>query len=403
MGDFFNSIDLSGEDLINVEEPTASQEAQNATQESTEESTTSEETTTSTQVEDTNTEELIDIDENPTGEDSTTNDTNQETTTETEEETSTTTTSEETDTSEANSSLSSLAAVLHEDGILPNLDMEAFGKIESQEDQATALIKAQEDRIEAEVTGWIDNLPDRLKNIIDNYKDGVPLDVLVEADTANLEYGSITEEKLINDEGLQEKLVIQDLMDRNFSEEDAKDMAQSLKDADKLEATSKKSLATLQTGSDAKVEAEKVRAAEEVKQNELNAKNQLKQVNKLVTDTTEIIPGVPLTKNTRAEVISSMTKPIGYDEAGNPVSKIMQVRGEDPIAFEMKLHYLFNLTDGFKDFSKVTSATKTAVTKTLASRLQTSNPKHGGRSVRVSDDNKNSNNSLLESIKRNTK
>jgi len=302
-----------------------------------------------------------------------------------------------TDTEET-SSLASYAAVLQEDGILPNLDIEAFNKIEDPEEQAETLLKAHEDRINEGITNWVQNLPDRLKHIIDNFQEGVPLETLIKADSNSLEFGKITEDQIINDENLQESLVIRDFIDRGFDKATAETMAQTLKDADKLEEQAKKSHTTLKTKDDARIEAEKVAAKEQEAAAKKTYEKQLADLNNLVTNTTEIIPGVQLSKTVKEQLLDSMTKPVGFDNEGNPVSKIIQARNENPQAFEMKLHYLFNLTNGFEDFSKITNTTKSRVVKKLSDRLQNTTHK-AGRSMRVENKNKDVADSLIKSIK----
>lgn len=60
----------------------------------------------------------------------------------------------------------------------------------------------------------------------------------------------------------------------------------------------------------------------------------------------------------RKSLYSSMTTPVAKDQHGNPLNRIVAARMENPMEFELKLHYLFDITKGFSDFSKLTSKGK---------------------------------------------
>jgi hypothetical protein len=248
----------------------------------------------------------------------------------------------------SSSPLTPYAKLLIDEGVLPNLDLKTF------DGTADGLKQAMVNEIIGAVEYYKESLPERVKNLINNYEDGVPLEKLLEIDKEEIEIGSLSEDKVKEDPNLQ-KEVIKNYLKKTtkFSEKKIENMIQYYEDSGELETealTATKDLNEI-------VVKDKEKVAKEAKEAAANAQRQAQQelaeLNKKVQGLDEIVPGMKLNTKIKGEVLKSMTTPAGKDRNGNPVNRIVAARMENPMEFEIKLHYLFEITKGFTDFSKL--------------------------------------------------
>jgi len=250
--------------------------------------------------------------------------------------------------SKTSSPLTPYAKLLVDEGVLPNLDLSAF------DGSAESLKEAMIEEILGAVDMYKDSLPPRIKAFINNYEDGVPLDKLVQFDKTETEIDSLTAEKLEDDASLQKKVVGDYLRKTTkFSDSRINRMVEGYEDSGELEEEAKSSLVELKT----MIASEK---AEELKQIQYNRKveedtrkRDLTVLEDRIRTTKEIIPGLQVSDKVKKNMFASMTQPVGYDQHGRPVNRIVAARMDNPVEFEMKLHYLFEITKGFTDFNKI--------------------------------------------------
>src|SRR5690606_31615938 len=84
----------------------------------------------------------------------------------------------------------------------------------------------------------------------------------------------------------------------------------------------------------------------------------------------EIINGMKLNKTVKDRVYNAITKIVARNENGIAENQLMKDRRENPIEFDTKLYYLYELTNGFKDFSKIVSKSESKATATLEEQLR---------------------------------
>lgn len=251
--------------------------------------------------------------------------------------------------SEKSSPLTPYAKLLKDEGILPNLELEKF------DGTADGLKQAMVDEILSAVEIYKDSLPEKVKNLINNYEEGVPLDKLIEIDRQEFELSLIKEDKLAEDEELQKKIIKEYLKETTkFSDKKIEGMIQYYEDSGDLESEATNSLKELKSLVETKKESEKQLAQKRDQELVAQKKKELESLKKTVLESKEIISGIPLNDKVKNAVLTSMTTPAGQDQYGNPVNRIVAKRMEDPMDFEIKLHYLFEITKGFTDFSKLT-------------------------------------------------
>ena len=248
----------------------------------------------------------------------------------------------------------SLASALYEDGILPNLDEENIPQ------DGQALANAVQKEIESGIENFIHNLPEDLKVVLSNYKEGVPLNDLLENRSAQMRYNSINDEVLGEDTNLQRQIITNDFKNRGFSDAKIKKYLDRFEDLGDLEEEAKSSLDSLKEFESQREEHIKQQTAQQKAAQEAQAQEMMKNIQNTVEEVTEIIPGVKINKRMRDKVFSSMTRAVDTDQYGNPVNALMQKRAENPIEFEMKLHYLFNVTKGFEDWSAISNKATTS-------------------------------------------
>jgi hypothetical protein len=266
--------------------------------------------------------------------------------------------------SKTSSPLTPYAKLLVDEGVLPNLDVEKF------DGTADSLKEAMVNEIMGAVDLYKESLPSRVKDLINNYEEGIPLEKLLELDRIETEVSNITEEKLEEDIPLQKKLV-SDYLKRTtkFSETKISKLVDGYEDSGDLEDEAKSSYAELKT----LAETEKANELKNITQQKKDAETQRKQdliaLQEKVKTTSEIIPGIKFNDKVKQNVLSSMTTPVGYDQAGRPVNKIVAARMDNPVEFEIKLHYLFEITKGFTDFSKLADKGKKDASKAFESAV----------------------------------
>ena len=252
------------------------------------------------------------------------------------------------DKKQSSSPFTPYAKLLKEEGVLPNLNMEEF------DGTADGLKTAMINEIIGAVEMYKETLPSRVKDLINNYEEGVPLEELLKIDKEEVQTLSLDEDKIKEDISLQKKTVRDYLKKTSkFSDKKIDNQIQYYEDSGELEEEALNAAAELKE----LIQTEKTQAVEQAKQKEKmiqeQARAELANLNKRVQEATEIIPGLKLNDRVKSELIKSMTVPAGKDKNGNPVNRIVAARMENPMEFEIKLHYLFEITKGFSDFSKL--------------------------------------------------
>jgi hypothetical protein len=270
------------------------------------------------------------------------------------------------DNSTTSSPLTPYAKLLVDEGILPNLDIKKF------DGTADSLKEAMVNEIIGAVEMYKETLPDRVKQLINNYEEGVPFDKLLELDRSEIEVSEVTEDKLKDDTELQKKLVRSYLTKTTkFSETKINRTIEDYEDKDELQDEAISSLAELKSLVTKDKEQEKLLIKEQEKRIEAERKASISKLEDTINTTNEIIPGLKLNKKIKETVLQSMTVPAGYDKSGAPVNRIVAKRMEDPMGFELKLHYLFEITKGFTDFTRLAEKGKRDATKEFEASIQT--------------------------------
>lgn len=222
--------------------------------------------------------------------------------------------------------------------------------------------------IEAEAKALNDeenaNVPELIKDLIKNYKENVPLNELINIKSEKIKYNTIKEEDINDDNSELSERIVRDFFNETtkFSKEKVDKEIKRLKDLGELAEEAKSALPELKKMQDIK-ENELIELTKKDKADRENRhKEQISKIKTTVQTTEEIIPGIKIPKNTKESIIKTLTEPVGLDDKGNYVSKMALARSKDP-NYDIKVAYLFEITNGFSDFSKLLTKAETAITK----------------------------------------
>lgn len=262
----------------------------------------------------------------------------------------------EDDDSDSPNIFSPFATVLKEQGLLPSLSSDS--KIESIEDLTTAFKSEIDNQVKNYLVEKIgeDGVNALEKGITlaeyQQYKNGV--------DTLN----NIDSESLSTNIELSKNIILQDYISQGLSEEKAYRFLQKTIELgdDAIIEDAKQSLESLKHIQEIKLEkAKESRQAELIAQQKEQEKidNDLKNS---IFNSNEIIQGLTMTKAMKENVYKSITNIVSKSPDGIAENKLMRHRREDPIEFDKKLYYLYELTNQFKDFSALVSKSKTKAT-----------------------------------------
>jgi hypothetical protein len=183
---------------------------------------------------------------------------------------------------------------------------------------------------------------------------------------------SVDEESLSSNMELSKQIILEDYKAQGMTEERATrilNKSVGLGDESVLEDAIE-SLASLK-------ETQKLNFAKHQETRNTEKQTQIKNQEKIDNDlknsvynTDEIIKGVKINKEIKDRMYSTMTGIVGKNEDGIPENKLMHQRRENPIEFDTKLYYLYEMTKGFSDFSKLMSTTETKVTSNFEKALR---------------------------------
>ena len=260
---------------------------------------------------------------------------------------------------------SSLATVLHEQGLLPSLNLQD-NKISSVDDIANAFKAEIEGNVKNKL---IETLGEDGYNAVIN---GVPITELAKTREAQATLDSITEEALTSDLELSKRVIYQDYLNQGIPEDRARRLLKRVIDSgeEAIIEDATESLASLKLYEQKQLEN---RQLEFQKQKEAERKQQEQLETELknkIYNSKELISGVKLNKAMQDKVYKSMTEIVGKNEDGVLENRLMRERRQNPIEFDTKLYYIYELTNGFKDLSKIMNTTRSSAVDELERSLR---------------------------------
>lgn len=251
---------------------------------------------------------------------------------------------------------SSISDVLFEQGILPSL--ESSKDIKTVDDFTTALKNEIDIQAKIQVEQHLNNLD---------------LEKIATSRKAQLELDSIDENYLKENLEVAKDIIFRDYINQGLSEDRARKMLRKTIDLgedvlleDALE--SKESLKAFEIKQE---QLEKQRYEEELKTSKIEQDKIDNQIKQFVFDSKEVIKGIPNTKAISQKVFKSMTEVVAKNpQTGEMENKFMNERSKNPIEFDTRMYYIFELTNNFTDLTKIKTAVTSSATKNLEKVLR---------------------------------
>lgn len=267
---------------------------------------------------------------------------------------------------------SSIAALVHEQGFLPSLDIDNIKDLKSPEDLSTAFNSEIEARAKAMFEQHVQNLD--TNQIVQNKK-------------AIQELGELTEEHLKGDLDLAKKIIYDDYINQGLDEKKAARYLKRIIDLgeEAIIEESVDSLSSLKEFNSKQIELQKenaIKQAEQEKAAQVELDNKLKST---IYENTSLITGYKPTKAMRDKVYQSINEVVGKSPEGYLENRFMKERRESPIEFETRMYYFYELTNGFKDYSKLITSAKSNAVKDLEKIAKQTKIKDNGTPIWMQD------------------
>lgn len=246
---------------------------------------------------------------------------------------------------------SSLAAFVHEQGLLPSLDID-LKDIKSADDFASVFNKELDIQAELRLNDYLANLD---LNKIGNAKKDIN------------DLNSIDTDVLKNDIDLAKRIIYDDYLNQGLDEKKANRMLNRLIDLgeDAILEDAEESLQSLKEFKNREIEKETNSYKEKLEADKINQAKLDEQMKKTIYESKDLISGLKPNKSLQDKVYKSINDIVGKSPDGTFENKFMKERRENPLEFEIRMYHFYELTNGFKDLSKISTTAKSSAVKDL--------------------------------------
>ena len=254
--------------------------------------------------------------------------------------------------SEPSSNLySSLAAFVHEQGLLPSLDID-LKEIKSADDFASVFNKELDIQAELRLNDYLANL--------DLNKIGIAKKDIQDLSTINSDL-------LKNDIDLAKRIIYDDYLNQGLDEKKANRMLNRLIDLgeDAILEDAEESLESLKEFKAREIERETQSYKERLEADKIQQAKLDEQMKKTIYESKDLISGLKPNKTLQDKVYKSINDIVGKSPDGTFENKFMKERRENPLEFEIRMYHFYELTNGFKDLSKISTTAKSSAVKDL--------------------------------------
>lgn len=265
---------------------------------------------------------------------------------------------------------STFAKALYEEGVLSFFDEDEYKKlVEETGSEVEAMIELNRRTIVDQVEAYKNSLSPEGKAFLDAIEKGVPLDKYVNIKTKEYQYSTIKEDALTEDDELCKRIMRDDLKQRGFDDDEIEDQIKDADDLGKLENKAKVSLKRLKASQAEAIRAEKEEAERRTQQQIEENKRQMTAIKTEVDKVSEIIPGVKVNAKLKGQIYEAITTPEKQMPNGQWLNKIYAKRAENPVAWDIKVAYLYSLGVFDDKWDAVMSKSKSAAVKDLTEKL----------------------------------
>jgi len=252
---------------------------------------------------------------------------------------------------------SSLAKVLAEEGVLTSFDPKST-KVETSEDLINAIRETIKQNELADLT-------DDQKVYLEAVRSGMPPEQVANQQSTFKQLESITADEIESNAELRKQLIYNEHIGRGISPEKAMKLTQRSIDIGEDVSDATESLEELKKAQKQQFEQSILQQKQAEAEKAEKAKQDLLKFKESVMNTKEIIPGLKINNKVAEKVFEQAVKPVHQLPNGQVVNAVVKAKIDDPIGFETKLNYLFYITKGFSDFSKIATTQKTKAVQEL--------------------------------------
>ena len=272
---------------------------------------------------------------------------------------------------------SSLAAFVHEQGLLPSLDID-LKEIKSADDFASVFNKELDIQAELRLNDYLANL--------DLNKIGIAKKDIQDLSTINSDL-------LKNDIDLAKRIIYDDYLNQGLDEKKANRMLNRLIDLgeDAILEDAEESLESLKEFKAREIERETQSYKERLEADKIQQAKLDEQMKKTIYESKDLIAGLKPNKALQDKVYKSINDIVGKSPDGTFENKFMKERRENPLEFEIRMYHFYELTNGFKDLSKISTTAKSSAVKDLEKIARQTKLKDNGTPLWQQDANTYSN------------
>jgi len=245
-----------------------------------------------------------------------------------------------------------LGTYLKEQGVLSSLDTD-LDSLESFAEAVSKEIKSNE----------YANLNKDQKAYLTALSKGVPEELYKAHVQSNKIYGDLTDAVIEEREDVRKEVIIQDLLSQGWEQGRAEKQYQRVFDVGDSVEEAKISRNNLKQRDNTAYEQEVKRIEQDKVAAEQAKTKQVDDLKKSVYEQSNLFDTFKITDGLKDRVHNSMTKVVGHTESGMALNALMKHRMDDPIDFETKLYYLYELTNGLKDIKKFSNKASTVASK----------------------------------------
>jgi hypothetical protein len=251
---------------------------------------------------------------------------------------------------------SSIADVLFEQGIIPSL--ESSQEIKSVDDFVNVFKKE------------IGIQTDRK---LEEYLNSLDVEKIASSRKTQIELNNIDEDYLKDNLEIAKDIIFRDYLNQGLSEDRARKMLRKAVDLgeDVLLEDALESVQSLKEFEAKQEEVEKARYAQSLEEQRKQQEQLDTTIKNYIYNSTEIVKGIPNTKALQEKVFKTMTEVVSKNpQTGELENKLMKDRSLNPIEFDTKMYYLYELTNGFSDLSKISNVVNSKAVKKLETVLR---------------------------------
>lgn len=239
---------------------------------------------------------------------------------------------------------SSIANALAVDGIFPNSDEEAVGKVDSAESLS--------ELIEAEINARLDEKQQRISKALEN---GVEPSDIRRYEGVLAQLSKMTEQQVTDDsekgENLRYQLIYQDFLNKGMSPEKAEKYTKRTIDAGTDVEDAKEALQSNREYFQMKYRELLDEAQKAADLDKADRKKQTDKLKESIMKDKELLGDIEVGADVRKKAFESITKPVYKDtETGEYLTAVQKYEQEHRADFLKYVSLFYALTNGFKDF-----------------------------------------------------